>query len=331
MTRIFISYARSNREFADRLSSALRRGGADVWWDRSLIGGDQFHTVIEQQIDSADKVLVVWSQDAIKSYWVRDEAQLAIEQRKYVPVAVDDCVIPLGFRSFHTIRVGELGPSLGEVCAALGMQLAPEALAAAMPASVAGDNRAEAIKIELTLEEAFTGANFSYPAGYGSPNTLAGTLALPAGIAEGTKFHHDFLQSEGAPVRYEYVVTIKPHEFFQRDGADLFARVPVEMTLAVLGGLLDVPKLVPGGVRLTIPAGVQTGQQFRLRGQGMPVPGEDRRGDMYVQVDIEAPRNLTAAQKELLQQFARESGPQTSPDASAYKNAAARQINRSPS
>jgi molecular chaperone DnaJ len=95
-------------------------------------------------------------------------------------------------------------------------------------------------------------------------------------------------------------VTIQPHRFFRRDGADIQCRVPIPMTTAALGGSIEVPTIDGARARVNIPAGTQTGQQFRLRAKGMSVLRSNARGDMYVQAQIEAPVNLTKDQRELL-------------------------------
>ena len=89
--------------------------------------------------------------------------------------------------------------------------------------------------------------------------------------------------------------SIKAHPIFQRDGANIFVRVPLRMTQAALGGEVEVPAIDGGRSRVKIPAGTQTGDQFRLRGKGFSVLRSTARGDMFVQVSVETPQNLTAA------------------------------------
>ena len=92
------------------------------------------------------------------------------------------------------------------------------------------------------------------------------------------------------------------------------------MTTASLGGSIEVPTLDGGRARVTIPAGAQTGRQFRLKGKGMP-PLRGRggaTGDMYIQATIETPVNLTAKQKELLQEFESEGSARTNPESEGF-------------
>jgi len=108
----------------------------------------------------------------------------------------------------------------------------------------------------------------------------------------------------GAPPGDLYVfLSLKPHRFFQREGADLQCRVPIPMPTAALGGSIEVPTIEGSRSRVTIPAGTQSGQQFRLRGKGMTVLRSAGRGDLYIEVVVETPVKLSKRQKELLQEF----------------------------
>ncbi len=143
------------------------------------------------------------------------------------------------------------------------------------------------------------------------------SVNIPSGVEDGTRIR---LAGEGeagvrgGPAGDLYIfLSIKPHEFFQRDGADIFCRVPIAMTAASLGGHIDVPTLDGGKTRVKIPEGTEAGKQFRLKGKGMPVLRSKVTGDMYIQVEVETPKNLTRRQRELLEEFERESHKETSP------------------
>ena len=132
-------------------------------------------------------------------------------------------------------------------------------------------------------------------------------MSIPAGVEDGTRIR---LAGEGeagvrgGPTGDLYIfLSIKPHEFFQRDGADVFCRVPISMTTAALGGTIEVPTLDGSRVKMPVPAGTETGKQFRLKGKGMPVLRSKVQGDMYIQVEVETPKNLTERQRELLEEF----------------------------
>jgi molecular chaperone DnaJ len=113
-------------------------------------------------------------------------------------------------------------------------------------------------------------------------------------------------------------LSVKPHPFYQRDGADLFCRVPISMTTAALGGDITVPTLDGGHAKLRIPEGAQTGKQFRLRGKGMPVLRSRDFGDLHIQAVVETPQNLTRRQRELLMEFDKESSSATQPESSGF-------------
>ena len=98
-------------------------------------------------------------------------------------------------------------------------------------------------------------------------------------------------------------LSVAPHEIFKREGADLFCRVPVPFATAALGGTIEVPTIDGGATEVKLPEGTQTGRQFRVRHKGMPGLRGDGLGDLYVEVAIETPVNLTKKQKELLRQF----------------------------
>ena len=133
-------------------------------------------------------------------------------------------------------------------------------------------------------------------------------VTIPAGVEDGMRIR---LSGEGqaglrgAPSGDLYLfITVAPHRLFQRDGANIFCRVPIPMTTAALGGIIEVPTVDGGRARITLPAGTQTGNRFRLSGKGMSVLRSDQRGDMFVEAAVETPVNLTKKQKDLLKDFA---------------------------
>lgn len=148
------------------------------------------------------------------------------------------------------------------------------------------------------------------------------SVNIPPGVEDGTRIR---LAGEGeaglrgGPAGDLYIfLSIKPHEFFQRDGADLFCRVPISMTTAALGGQIEVPTVDGAATRVKVPEGSESGKQFRLKGKGMPVLRSKVSGDMYIQVEVETPKNLTKRQRELLQEFERESHKETSPESAGF-------------
>ena len=148
------------------------------------------------------------------------------------------------------------------------------------------------------------------------------SVNIPTGVEDGTRIR---LAGEGeagvrgGPPGDLYIfLEVAPHEFFQRDGADLHCRVPVSMSIAALGGEFDVPAIDGSKVRVKVPAGTQTGRRFRLAGKGMPVLRAKQTGDMYVQVAVETPQNLTKRQRELLTEFEKLSSEQTQPESAGF-------------
>jgi len=148
------------------------------------------------------------------------------------------------------------------------------------------------------------------------------SVSIPAGVEDGTKIRlagEGEAGMRGGPAGDLYIfLSIKPHEFFQRDGADIFCRVPISMTTAALGGQIDVPTIDGEKTRVKVPEGTESGKQFRLKGKGMPVLRSKVTGDMYIQVEVETPKNLSRKQRELLESFERESNGETSPHSAGF-------------
>jgi molecular chaperone DnaJ len=138
------------------------------------------------------------------------------------------------------------------------------------------------------------------------------SVNIPAGVEEGTRIRlggEGEAGLRGAPPGDLYIfLSIAAHRIFQRDGANIYCRVPIPMTTASLGGTIHVPVVDGGRARITIPPGTQTGHQFRLKGKGMTVLRSKAGGDMFVQAVVETPVNLTSRQEELLREFENEGG-----------------------
>jgi molecular chaperone DnaJ len=148
------------------------------------------------------------------------------------------------------------------------------------------------------------------------------SVTIPAGVEDGTRIR---LAGEGeaglrgGPAGDLYIfLSIKPHEFFQRDGADLFCRVPIAMTTAALGGQIEVPTIDGGKTRVKVPEGTESGKQFRLGSKGMPVLRSKQQGDLYIQVEVETPKSLTRKQRELLKEFEKASNDSTNPESTGF-------------
>ena len=148
------------------------------------------------------------------------------------------------------------------------------------------------------------------------------SVNIPPGVEDGTRIR---LAGEGeaglrgGPAGDLYIfLSIKAHPLFQRDGADLYCRVPISMVQAALGGEFDVPTVDGGTAKVKIPEGTQTGKQFRLKGKGMPVLRARDVGDLYIQAVVETPQKLTRRQRELLAEFDKESSKDTQPESHGF-------------
>lgn len=148
------------------------------------------------------------------------------------------------------------------------------------------------------------------------------SVNIPAGVEDGTRIRltgEGEAGMRGGPSGDLYIfLSIKPHAFFQRDGADLFCRVPISLVAASLGGEFDVPTIAGSQAKVKVPEGTQSGKQFRLKGKGMPVLRSRDVGDLYIQVAVETPQNLTKRQRELLTEFEKESSRETSPESAGF-------------
>jgi molecular chaperone DnaJ len=148
------------------------------------------------------------------------------------------------------------------------------------------------------------------------------SVNVPAGVEDGTRIRlagegESGVRGGGQGDLYIFL-SLAPHPFFQRDGADLHCRVPISMVTASLGGGFDVPTIDGNKTRVKVPEGTQSGRRFRLGGKGMPVLRARETGDMYVQVLVETPQKLTKRQKELLQEFEQQSSNETQPEAAGF-------------
>ncbi len=148
------------------------------------------------------------------------------------------------------------------------------------------------------------------------------SVNIPRGVEDGTRIR---LAGEGeaglrgGPAGDLYIfLSLAPHAMFQRDGADLHCRVPISMVAAAMGGEFEVPAIDGGKARVKVPPGTQTGRRFRLAAKGMPVLRAKQTGDMYVQVAVETPQNLTKRQRELLAEFEKLSSQETQPESEGF-------------
>ena len=154
-------------------------------------------------------------------------------------------------------------------------------------------------------------------------NEVGILVTVPPGIENGNKVRVNGKGEagmRGAPCGDLYVyVTVKSHKFFIRKGGDLYCNVPIKMTLAALGGEIEMPTIDGTWAKLKIPEGTQNNDKLRMKGKGMPeVYAKERRGDMYVQVTVETPVKLSKKQIEILKKFDDESNASSNPKSSVF-------------
>jgi molecular chaperone DnaJ len=138
------------------------------------------------------------------------------------------------------------------------------------------------------------------------------SVTIPAGVDTGTRIR---ISGEGEPGQRGagngdlYIfVEVQKDKLFEREEANIFCQIPISITTATLGGDVDVPTIEGKKARLSIPPGTQSETQFRLKGKGMSILRQKRRGDMYVEASVEIPVNLNSKQKEILKEFEKNGG-----------------------
>jgi DnaJ-class molecular chaperone len=156
-------------------------------------------------------------------------------------------------------------------------------------------------EIELALEDAFRGTTRRFSLTHGG-QTRTVDVRIPAGIGDGSRVRvagegeHGIGGAQSGDLYLR--IRLARHPKYELKGRDLYTRVPVPLTTAVLGGEADVATLGGKSLRLKIPTTTQNGQVFRLKGHGMPMAGKpDEAGDLYATVDVELPRTLTSEQR----------------------------------
>ena len=148
-------------------------------------------------------------------------------------------------------------------------------------------------------------------------------VKIPAGVDNGSRIRvsgggEAGLRGGGPGDLYVYIF-VKAHKLFERDGADVLCEVPISFVQAALGDKVEVPTL-DGKVEITIPAGIQSGKILRLKGKGIPFLRGQGRGDQHVKIKVLTPQKLSSRQKELLQEFAEESGANVNPEQNSWKD-----------
>jgi len=173
----------------------------------------------------------------------------------------------------------------------------------------ARDGRDVEQELELPLEDAFSGTTRRFSISLNGQHRSV-DVRIPAGVTDGSRVRvsgEGEPGSGGAKAGDLYLrVRLAPHPTFDRKGRDLYTRVAVPLTTAVLGGEADVPTVNGKPLRLKVPETTPNGQVFRLRGHGMPTAGKpDQTGDLFATVDVQLPKTLTPEQRQHFEALAK--------------------------
>lgn len=307
MADVFISYAREDRAYAERLAAAFAERHVSVWWDRSLKGGSAFHDEIERELQAATRVVVLWSSDARQSHWVRDEARLAQETGKLSPLIINGARPPLGFQSFHSPSFDEAMGEFDNFLTDLGLTPPPRHQQDAR--SRGADNTA---KVRITIEDAVKGAVVRVhaptakvcPTCRGGANRagchvcngkglvpLFGTskLQTPPGAGAGMQLRIPGAGDEspdGGPAGDLYAIIELIDGDFRAEGRDLVTHLYLASTESDQSAETELPN--GRRIRVKIRSGMRFGQRLRIAGQGLPaVSGQEDRfpaGDLFVEL-----------------------------------------------
>jgi DnaJ-class molecular chaperone len=164
--------------------------------------------------------------------------------------------------------------------------------------------------VEITLEEAFSGTERTYTIRDSQTGEARSfEVKIPAGATEGLRVRvagkGEPGLSGGTAGDLYLVVAIKSHSQFERDGDDLRVKVPTPLYTAILGGEVMVPTPKGTNLALKVPAETANGQRIRLAGQGMPRLNGSGRGDLYAEITVQLPKNLTSREKDMFAELAR--------------------------
>ena len=140
-------------------------------------------------------------------------------------------------------------------------------------------------------------------------------VTIPAGVENGKRIsiprQGDSGPSGGPPGDLYVFIHVKPHEYFERQGEDLYCAIPISITQASLGADIQVPTLDSKTIKVKVPAGIQNGKMLRIRDEGVPMTG--RRGNLYIKLMVQVPAKLSKKGRELLEELSRVEGEDSSP------------------
>jgi molecular chaperone DnaJ len=141
-------------------------------------------------------------------------------------------------------------------------------------------------------------------------------VTIPPGVDDGKRVvipKQGDAGPNGGPAGDLYVfIRVKPHEYFEREGSDLYCALPVSMSMAALGGEVSFETIDKKTIKVSIPAGVQNGKMLRVREEGVP-SSSGRRGDLYLKILVQIPGKLSRRGRELLEEFRKTEGEEINP------------------
>ena len=237
MADVFVSYASANRERVAPMVAALEAEGWSVWWDRAIAGGEAFDRAIEEAIDQARCIVVVWSAESVESEWVRTEANEGLERGILVPVAIDPVRPPLAFRRSQTLDFSA-APDFDGLTAAVAGHVPREADKTARQAQLVGRD-GELATLDSTIQRVAHGAGamllISGEAGVGKTRLTREAVAHARDHKLLTLTGHSS-EMEGAP----------PYEPFIEHIEQSVRIIPAEALRLALGeNAPEIAKLMP--------------------------------------------------------------------------------------
>jgi molecular chaperone DnaJ len=142
-------------------------------------------------------------------------------------------------------------------------------------------------------------------------------VTIPPGVDDGKRItipRQGDAGRNGGPAGDLYVlIHVAPHEYFERSGQDLYCAIPISMLQAALGAEIQITSLDGKKIKLKVPAGIQYGKLLRIRDEGVPASGANRKGDLYIKVIIKIPTKLSVKAKNLLTEVSSLEGENASP------------------
>jgi curved DNA-binding protein CbpA len=322
MADVFLSYKKDDRAIAEAAVAALERAGYSVWWDERLTPLEHWDRLIEQEIEAAKAVLVLWTARSVESDWVRIEANYGAEHAKLIQVRVGGCKTPLAYSMLQRADLDENSDFSGSawrkaldwiaLLTGRGAETAATDKNAAGESAVKnffggenisdifddlfgfkGDHGAASgdlfVPVVLTIAEAVHGKAMRIEpvAGAAKPETLS--LEIPPGLAPGDKVRLAGKGREraGGGVGDLYlVIAVRDDSGFTAEGRDLIGELRVTPGEIRDGGERDLALPTGGAIRVRIPAGVTESNILRAVGKGLPGRGHIEAGDLMLKIRI---------------------------------------------